>query len=610
MGLGASPASPVRPFSADSWDEADPLQPTPAAASPTWARRYRKPPKAGTDPDKYGGDDDEFLSAAQTYERNQMGAYERPQVAKRIKGPPPKEYHASLDAMLNAPPPALGIVPATEALQGRDKQMRSWAAQEYAAHRPVHDSNVRGHPRPLARAPRRAPGRRQACQYSECHLMHDAAHLDRFTHPCPHGVLCRRRNDVLHCERFRHPEVEGEVGVHEATGWAAERERSISCEPTIAASKLSQSLPALSCIPRGGFRPTGGTKSMTEFDSLRLRTDDHVTLIVHGINETWQDEDFYTFVRNLCPFPLVSVTVVASPNSHWLNLGKGFVTCCDYAEAEKCWKTLNLRNIAPNRFLSVEYAAPITKDHRDTFEGMPHQQTFGIRDNGKGGKHDPAVLRYNKLIGRCGAYWKDAEAIVDRMRTEGHAPNLYTYIKLLFCYRDGRPPQPHKAAQVIERMRLDNVAPTTTALNLVVDTWCRAGNMQRAEALVAKMESGIRMQSKWQADEEDGADQMPVPSEETYEILVDGWQRMGVAEDVGRRQRGFKMDEPPPVSRTHRREPVTGAVFGYDKPAASLVASWARRRAGFARNHMGYFQQQHNEANFGLLEPNKWRPRV
>jgi len=25
---------------------------------------------------------------------------------------------------------------------------------------------------------------------------------------------------------------------------------------------------------------------------------------------------------------------------------------------------------------------------------------------------------------------------------------------------------------------------------------------------------------------------------------------------------------------------------------------------------MGYFQQQHNEANFGLLEPNKWRPRV
>ena len=42
---------------------------------------------------------------------------------------------------------------------------------------------------------------------------------------------------------------------------------------------------------------------------------------------------------------------------------------------------------------------------------------------------------------------------------------------------------------------------------------------------------------------------------QTYLILTDGWQRLGVMEEVGNRQRGYRMDEPPPVSRTHRREP-------------------------------------------------------
>ena len=171
---------------------------------------------------------------------------------------------------------------------------------------------------------------------------------------------------------------------------------------------------------------------------------------------------------------------------------------------------------------------------------------------------------------------------------------------------------------------------------------------------------------------------------QTYLILTDGCQRLGVMEEVGNRQRGYRMDEPPPVSRTHRREPsIAGgtqrhrhqpseqkvpqtvwdatrywdvcmtcllgtpvphlvrlppvhfspypvswhlshycvsraplfsatniSVLGISKPAPSILTMNARRRAGHCPNHMGYFQQQKNEENFGLFEPNKWRSRV
>jgi hypothetical protein len=154
-------------------------------------------------------------------------------------------------------------------------------------------------------------------------------------------------------------------------------------------------------------------------------------------------------------------------------------------------------------------------------------------------------------------------------------------------------------------------------------------------------------------------------------------------DEVANRQRGFKMDEPPPASITHRRKPAIAGgmqryshrkntdmkvtrvisrdakhldliglpdrnascvtvlschlpaflcllssarylfttrapsfssakntVLGISKPAPSILTAAARRRAGFCPNHMGYFQQQKNEENFGLFEPNKWRSRV
>jgi hypothetical protein len=187
----------------------------------------------------------------------------------------------------------------------------------------------------------------------------------------------------------------------------------------------------------------------------------------------WTDQEFFVFVRDLCHFPLVDATVVPS-DSEFLNAGKGLVTCYNYAEAETCKNLLHGRDISsefnPNvALLRVEYAEPIENPKRDTYAGKPHQAIFGIQDA------DPAVPRYNRLLGTCGAYWQDAEAVVQRMRSEGHKPNLYTYTALLFCYRNGRPPQPHKAMLTLERMHSEKVDITTTACNIVVDAWCRAG---------------------------------------------------------------------------------------------------------------------------------------
>ena len=187
----------------------------------------------------------------------------------------------------------------------------------------------------------------------------------------------------------------------------------------------------------------------------------------------WTDQEFFVFVRDLCHFPLVDATVVPS-DSEYRNEGMGLVTCYNYAEAETCKNLLHGRDISsefnPNvALLRVEYAEPIENPKRDTYAGKPHQAIYGIKDA------DPAVPRYNRLLGTCGAYWQDAEAIVHRMRSEGHTPNLYTYTALLFSYRNGRPPQPHKAMSTLERMQREKVNITTTACNIVVDTWCRAG---------------------------------------------------------------------------------------------------------------------------------------
>jgi pentatricopeptide repeat protein len=506
-------------------------------------------------------------------------------------------------ADVRAPPRKLGDVPATEGLQGRNPHERMCSELEYRQHRPVYNSSVAKPQIPSRRPLRRPAGARQHCRFNECKLMHDEEHLDRFTHECKRGEFCDLVRDERHRARYRHPTIDR---LEWKEGWAAENERSSSCAPMLGASKLSQSMPALSCVPRGGFRPAGGTQSMTEMKDLRRRADDSVILVVHGIHLLWTDHEFFSFVRDWCPFAIVDATVVPS-DSEFQNAGRGLVTCYNYADAEKCRQILHNRDLSVHRaggsLLVVEYRDAIKNAVRDTYAGKRHQDIFGIKDA------DPAVPRYNQLLGRCGAYWQDAEGIIQRMRNEGHQPNIYTYVALLFCYRNGKPPQPQKALLTLDRMRSEGISITTTACNLVVDAWCRAGNMPRAEALVKQMEAGITMKSKWAVLEVEKP-QLALPNNETYFILTDGWQRLGVMEDIAHRQRGYRMDHPPPVSIDSRREPAIAGVLGLSSPAPSILTSLARRRGGWCPNHLGFFQQQANEENFGLFEPNKWRSRV
>ena len=276
MGVVSAPGSAD---SADSWDDSIP-EPQAAASSPTFGKHYtarNKPPLAGTR---------EFDAFEDVCNSLQAG-YIRPTVARRRAKEPAKLYHPSLFATVFGQPPQPNPIP-TENLQGRQRGLvdeRLCAEQEYREHRVVHNSPVRAFPAPAKRPPRHPAGERQPCPYVDCKLLYDHAHVDRFTHKCKKGLFCDQRGDPAHNARFRHVDLEDpEDALWEQQGWAAENKRSVSCAPIINASRLYQSMPALSCIPRGGYRPAGGTKSMTEMRELRAKRDDNVMLVVHGIH--------------------------------------------------------------------------------------------------------------------------------------------------------------------------------------------------------------------------------------------------------------------------------------------------------------------------------------
>ena len=475
MGLPSSAGSNT----SKAWEEEFPILRV-SASDPTLAPNYaghfdarKKPPRAGISPhDAWKA---EFEKEMQEKQKSLSSeTYIGPRLARELaKNYKAKVYHPTLTASLNVLPPKdlLNTIEVTDGLQGRNlgngNDLKKFAEYEYRHSRPVYDSPVRDPPLPRQRPPRRSVEMRQECNFTDCRLLHDEEHLNRFTHRCDRGLLCELRGDPLHCARFRHPDVEDlDALMYEKKGWAAENKRSASCVPTINAFKLSQSMPALSCIPRGGFRPAGGAQSRTEFCDLRKRVDDNVKLNIYGIPEQWTDNDLFKYCRDLITFKLISASVEPD-ESKWKNSGKGEITCYDYSEAEQFKTIVHGRSIGKN-LLTVEYRDPI-KSEFDTYEGKSSLQIFEIKGM------DPAVPRYNTLLRRCGAYWQDAEAIVKRMRSEGHTPNIYTYIALLFCYRDARPTQPQKALLTLNIMRSEKIEITTTACNVIVDIWCRAG---------------------------------------------------------------------------------------------------------------------------------------
>jgi len=80
--------------------------------------------------------------------------------------------------------------------------------------------------------------------------------------------------------------------------------------------------------------------------------------------------------------------------------------------------------------------------------------------------------------------------------------------------------------------------------NLVVDAWCKLENMRRAELLAQKMDEEeviFVKPDQFEGTESETCFAFPAPNHETYEILADGWQRCGMADEVGEGHSVFKL---------------------------------------------------------------------
>ena len=165
---------------------------------------------------------------------------------------------------------------------------------------------------------------------------------------------------------------------------------------------------------------------------------------------------------------------------------------------------------------------------------------------------------------------------------------------------DARPPQPVRAEALLRRMAVEGWPAATEAGALVIDAWCRAGDLRRAEVLAAGLEAGGRPVSPVVAGSASGdvlrvgaggshplAGWLPLPGEGAYMALRDGWQRAGL-HTVAEREGPFGS----PVPGGAGSGPAVFGVPATRRVAPSVLASWARRRAGYMPVHSGCMHTQ------------------
>jgi len=517
--------------------------------------------------------------------------YVRPSKGKVAKANEAKIIHASLTAAMEVEAVQLGEIPRSVALYGDGERI-------FRERRAVHTSPVKA--APILPPVRQLPdGELRMCVFATCRMIHVKEHAERFRHICEYGALCSERHNPEHAHLFVHIDgTEGEQHPPDEKGWAAENWRDPKPGPDRAAARYNGSLPMLSCIPRGGKnRPHGGSDKPTELGEMSRalgKHNDAIVLKMSGIDVSWDDAALYDFVRTFAGTALLlDAVVLRSVASLSANSGFGLVTCQSHADARRLLKTLNGReNVVTN--VTLEYQDPIQNEVRD----RDQYDVLGalMEKNVSGAK------RYNQMIRQCGPYYEDAEALMGRMADEGCEANANTYFAMLTCYRDARPPQPGKAENMLKEIRKKLLPLTASAVNMAVDAWCRVGNMHKAEALVTQMEG--RQFKSWHGDERD--DCWPTPNEETYHVLTDGWERLGLTGDMVGRQRGFNYDE---VQKGPRDPGLNGAI-GLDKPAPNLLASLARRRAGYSSMNSGMLTSQRDPFNHGFYALRHWRQRT
>jgi hypothetical protein len=115
---------------------------------------------------------------------------------------------------------------------------------------------------------------------------------------------------------------------------------------------------------------------------------------------------------------------------------------------------------------------------------------------------------------------------------------------------------------------------TPHMVNLVIDSWCKVENMRRAELLAQKMDEEqviwIRP-DQFEGTESEKCYKYPCPNHETYEILAAGWQRTGMADEVGQLRKVFKpgaaaKSTPIPGTRGALEDASSLCVYTYTHP--------------------------------------------
>lgn len=70
---------------------------------------------------------------------------------------------------------------------------------------------------------------------------------------------------------------------------------------------------------------------------------------------------------------------------------------------------------------------------------------------------------------------QDAEAVIARMREEGHKPDTACVVHLMRSYSEADPPQAAQAEKSMEKFRKEGIPITTAACNYIVQAWCKVG---------------------------------------------------------------------------------------------------------------------------------------
>lgn len=525
-----------------------------------------------------------WCGAGQEYDASPELAKKRRQAKRK----PEKTMHQSLlesmaekDSMSN-----LGHFHRTTALVG-DRAEKSYKESRIVSNSAVMPTALRESPKKQREVFTFSDGTqhvtRQMCVFEACALLHSASHMARFYHQCRFGALCPQRKDRTHAQFYTHPDPDLSADAF-SSKWEHENTVSPHCVPTLAAQRYQSHRPPYGYAPRGNFRPQLGYPEPPDLvDEHRRQRQirlDKVALEVDGLDARWTDEDFACIVRDAVGTVPVRSAYLSMEGGN--PTGQGIVEVGCFADARTVVRAMHMK--APEGYpaavLSLSYIEQVADaDGVDKRPSMAGAAGYGLKLLGKSEMVDPAVRRYSRAVRMCGAYWHDAEAVLARMKEEGHRPDAACVVHLMRSYAETDPPQAARAERAMVQMRGEGIPITASACNYVVKAWCRTGNMRKAELLVKEMEREkfpAYQYGPWRGE------YMPLPNEETYHILCDAWKRLGIMSDIGERQRGFELDE-------DKCGVSVGGVVGSAHPAPSYVTAWARRRSGYMGPHNGNF---------------------